>query len=99
MNIDGLGEALVDLLIDRRFIRDAGDLYALEPHRQALAELDRMGEKSVENLLKAIDASRGNDLHRLLGGLGIPWWGSGPPRCWRPGSGIWTPFWRLRRKP
>lgn len=72
MNIDGLGEALVDLLIDRRFIRDAGDLYALEPHRQALAELDRMGEKSVENLLKAIDASRGNDLHRLLGGLGIP---------------------------
>lgn len=72
MNIDGLGEALVDLLIDRRFIRDAGDLYRLSEARQALTELDRMGEKSVDNLLGAIETSKGNDLSRLLCGLGIP---------------------------
>ncbi len=72
MNIDGLGEALVDLLIDQRLIRDAADLYWLAPHREMLGELERMGEKSVENLLTAIEASKGNDLSRLISGLGIP---------------------------
>ncbi len=72
MNIDGLGEALVDLLIDQRFIRDAADLYSLSDRREELATLDRMGEKSVENLLAAIEASKQNDLSRLISGLGIP---------------------------
>lgn len=72
MNIDGLGEALVDLLIDQRYIRDAADLYSLGPHREALAALDRMGDKSVENLLVALEASKQNDLSRLISGLGIP---------------------------
>lgn len=72
MNIDGLGEALVDLLIDQRLIRDAADLYWLGSHRETLGDLERMGEKSVENLFAAIDASKGNDLSRLISGLGIP---------------------------
>lgn len=72
MDIDGLGEALVDLLIDQRYIRDAADLYSLAEHSEALEALDRMGAKSVKNLLTAIEASKTNDLSRLISGLGIP---------------------------
>jgi len=72
MNIDGLGEALIDLLIQERFVADIADLYNLEPHRELLSELERMGEKSVDNLLKSIDGSKTNDLYRLLSGFGIP---------------------------
>ncbi len=72
MNIDGLGEALVDLLIDQRFIRDAADLYYLAPMQQELAALDRMGELSAKNLTEAIEKSKANDLYRLISGLGIP---------------------------
>lgn len=72
MDIDGLGEALVDLLIDQRYIRDAADLYFLSHQEEALGALDRMGAKSVKNLLTAIEASKSNDLSRLISGLGIP---------------------------
>lgn len=72
MNIDGLGESVVDLLIEKRFIRDVADLYNLTGAKTELAQLERMGERSVENLLTAIEASKTNDLYRLIGGLGIP---------------------------
>ncbi|HET9531170.1 MAG TPA: helix-hairpin-helix domain-containing protein, partial [Blastocatellia bacterium] len=78
--IEGLGEALIDQLITPRvekdeagfpLVRDFADLYHLREHREELIELERMGEKSVDNLLRQIDESRENELHRLIYGLGI----------------------------
>jgi len=71
MNIEGLGEALVQVLLDKGLIADAADLYRLHERRDELLGLERMGEKSVENLLAAIDATRRNPLHRLIFALGI----------------------------
>jgi DNA ligase (NAD+) len=69
MKIDGLGEKLVDQLVAREMARDVSDLYKLEV--ESLAALDRMGEKSAENLVREIDDSRGLEFWRLLFGLGI----------------------------
>ena len=71
MNIEGLGEALVQSLLDHGLIEDAADLYRLHEKRDALMRMERMGEKSVDNLLAAIDATRQNPLHRLIFALGI----------------------------
>jgi len=71
MNIEGLGEALVQLFLDEDLIHDAADLYTLRTRRSDLIEIERMGEKSVDNLLAAIDATRQNPLHRLVYALGI----------------------------
>lgn len=71
MNIEGLGEALVQLFLDEGLIQDAADLYTLRDRRVSLVEIERMGEKSVDNLLAAIDATRQNPLHRLVYALGI----------------------------
>ncbi len=69
MDIDGLGEKLIEQLVERERVRTAADLYALTPGD--LLGLDRMGEKSSTNLLKAIDASRETTLPRFLYALGI----------------------------
>ncbi|EZH64701.1 NAD-dependent DNA ligase LigA [Bacillaceae bacterium JMAK1] len=69
MNIDGLGEKVVTQLFSHELIQDVGDLYYLT--YEQLIELERMGEKSVNNLLKAIQMSKENSLERLLFGLGI----------------------------
>jgi DNA ligase (NAD+) len=69
MNIEKLGEALVDRLIEVGLVRDVADIYALTAE-QVLA-IERMGEKSVANLLEQIDRSRSAGLARLLFGLGI----------------------------
>lgn len=69
MNIDGLGEALVDQLVDRGLLRSIADIYSLR--LEQLVELDRMGEKSAANVLRNIDKSRKNPLPRLLSALGI----------------------------
>ncbi len=71
MNIDGLGPQIMTLLMEKGFIRDAADLYLLKEHREELVELERMGEKSVQNLLDAIEASKVNPLNRLIFALGI----------------------------
>ncbi len=71
MNIDGLGPQIMTQLMDAGFIKDAGDIYLLKDHRDALVELERMGEKSVQNLLDAIEASKANPLNRLIFALGI----------------------------
>jgi len=75
MRIDGLGEALVDLLVARELVHDYADLYDLTA--ETLADLPRMGRKSATNLLQQIDASRDRDLWRLLHGLGIRHVGEG----------------------
>ncbi|GEK33745.1 NAD-dependent DNA ligase LigA [Kurthia sibirica] len=69
MNIDGLGERVVEQLLREELIADVADLYALQ--KETLLELERMGEKSVTNLLAAIEASKSNSLEKLLFGLGI----------------------------
>ena len=69
MNIDGLGTQLITLLLEKGLIRDSADLYYLE--KDALAALDRMGERSAQNLLDAIEASKSAGLERLIYALGI----------------------------
>ena len=69
MNIDGLGEKVISQLFREKLIEDVADLYRLE--REQLLQLERMGEKSVDNLLDAIQTSKGNSLEKLLFGLGI----------------------------
>ncbi|XQY92204.1 NAD-dependent DNA ligase LigA [Metabacillus sp. HB246100] len=69
MNIDGLGERVVIQLFQAGLIKDVADLYRLT--RDQLLQLERMGEKSTDNLLKAIEQSKDNSLERLLFGLGI----------------------------
>jgi DNA ligase (NAD+) len=69
LDIEGLGDALVDQLLARELVRDMAGLYHLD--RDTLAGLERMGEKSADNLLRQIDKSRRLPLHRLLFGLGI----------------------------
>ncbi len=69
MNIEGLGEALVDQLVTAGLVHDAADLYALTADQ--LEGLERMGKKSAAKLLGEIDRSRQNDVWRLLYGLGI----------------------------
>lgn len=72
MNIDGLGDKLVDQLVDAQLVQTPADLY--DSHKlnlKTLAELQRMGEKSAHNLLAAIDASRKTTLARFIFALGI----------------------------
>jgi len=69
MDIEGLGDKLVDQLVDAGLVRDAADIYALE--KPALVALERMGEKSADKLLAAIDKSRRTTLARFLYALGI----------------------------
>ncbi|PAF36376.1 DNA ligase (NAD(+)) LigA [Terribacillus saccharophilus] len=69
MNIDGLGEKVIIQLYRSELVHTIDDLYKLD--RDALLDLERMGEKSADNLLKSIEASKDNSLERLLFGLGI----------------------------
>jgi DNA ligase (NAD+) len=69
MDIDGMGEKLVDQLVDAGLVKHFADVFTLK--RDDLHKLERMGEKSVENLLGAIEQARGRGLARVLAGLGI----------------------------
>jgi DNA ligase (NAD+) len=73
MDIDGLGEALVDQLVEHKLIANVADLYRLT--QEQLIGLERMGKKSAEKLLANIEASRQRPLPRILNGLGIPFVG------------------------
>lgn len=69
MDIDGLGEKIVDQLVEKGMVKDVADLYSLK--LEEVAELERMGEKSAQNLLDEIEASKKNPLSRLIFALGI----------------------------
>ncbi|WP_193550781.1 NAD-dependent DNA ligase LigA [Salicibibacter kimchii] len=69
MNIDGLGERVITQLFHHHLVADISDLYTLQ--YEELVKLERMADKSVNNLLAAIEASKDNSLERLLFGLGI----------------------------
>jgi DNA ligase (NAD+) len=69
MDIDGLGKKLVDQIVDRGLVRDIADLYGLT--RESLTSLDRMAEKSAQNILEALEKSKRKPLARFLYALGI----------------------------
>ena len=69
MNIDGLGPQIVELLLKNKLISDVADLYTLKS--EDIAELERMGKKSADNLIKAIENSKNAGLERLVYALGI----------------------------
>ena len=75
LDIDGLGEKLVDQLVERGLVRRISDLFTLR--REQLLELDRMGEKSADNLLRSIERARRPTLARMLIALGIRHVGEG----------------------
>ena len=70
LDIEGLGDRLVEILVDEGLIEDVGDLYSLR--KEQVAKLERMADKSAGNLIDAIDASRETTLPRFLFALGIP---------------------------
>nr|WP_080145421.1 NAD-dependent DNA ligase LigA [Marinilactibacillus piezotolerans] len=74
MNIDGLGEKIVIQLFERQLVKDVSDLYGLT--KEQLMTLDKIADKSADNLLQSIEASKTNSLERLLFGLGIKHVGS-----------------------
>lgn len=73
MNIDGMGDSLVNQLVDREMVKSVADLYGLTAGK--LMELDRMGQKSADRVIANIEASRKQPLPRVLNGLGIPFVG------------------------
>jgi len=74
MDIDGLGEVLVDQLVDKGLLKDVADIYKLD--KKEISALERMGEKSAGNLLRAIEASKERPLDRLIFALGIRYVGT-----------------------
>jgi DNA ligase (NAD+) len=69
MNIDGLGDKIVDQVVEKNLVKDVADLYSLKA--ETVAELDRMAQKSAQNLIDEIEASKKNSLARLIYALGI----------------------------
>jgi len=69
MDIEGLGDKIVDQMVDKGLVRDYGDMYYLD--QEKIAGLERLAEKSASNLIEAIEKSKGNSLYRLIFGLGI----------------------------
>jgi DNA ligase (NAD+) len=76
MDIEGLGEKLVSVLYAQEFVADVSDIFNLTDRRDDLIAIDRMGEISVDNLLKAIEEAKTQSLARLITGLGISHLGS-----------------------
>lgn len=80
MDIEGMGEAVVEQLVGLKFIANYADLYSLLRRRESLVALDRWGEKSTQNLLDAIESSKKQPFHRVLFALGIRHVGAGAAR-------------------
>ena len=72
MNIDGLGDKIIEDFFNLKYVKDITDIYKLDKYREELIELEGYGNKSIDNLLEAINNSKNNSLEKLLFGLGIP---------------------------
>ena len=66
MNIDGLGERIIEDFYNMGFIKSISDIYLLSNHKEDLIELEGFGEKSVNNLLESIENSKNNSLEKVL---------------------------------
>lgn len=77
MDIEGLGEALIDLFVEKKFLKNYDDIYDLKKRREELIIIERLGEKSVDNLLEAIDESKKKPFDKVLYAIGIRYVGAG----------------------
>ena len=77
MDIEGLGEAFIDLFVEEKLIYNFDDIYTLKNKREKLISIQRLGEKSVDNLLNAIEESKKKPFNKVLFALGIRYVGSG----------------------
>lgn len=71
MDIDGLGEKVIEIFFNENFVRSISDIYRLMNHRQDIIEVEGFSDKSVDSIIDAVEKSKGNSLERLLFGLGI----------------------------
>lgn len=77
MDIEGLGEALINLFVDLGYLKNYSDIYLLKEKREELISIERLGEKSIDNLLNAIETSKQKPFEKVLFALGIRYVGSG----------------------
>ena len=77
MDIEGLGESLIDLFVEKGFLKTYGDIYNLKDRKNELIAIERLGEKSVSNLLNSIEKSKERPFDKVLFGLGIRYVGAG----------------------
>ncbi|UCH66172.1 MAG: NAD-dependent DNA ligase LigA [Ignavibacterium sp.] len=80
MDIEGLGEALIDIFVERKFLISYADIYHLYKMREKLVTIERLGEKSIDNLLKAIEESKKKHFEKVLFAIGIRYVGAGVAR-------------------
>lgn len=77
MDVEGLGESLINLLVENGFLKTYDNIYQIKDHREELINLERMGEKSIDNLLNAIEESKKQPFSKVLFALGIRYVGAG----------------------
>ena len=77
MDIEGLGEALIDLFVEEKLILNFDDIYSLKDKRKELIKIERLGEKSVDNLISSIEESKNKPFSKVLFALGVRYVGSG----------------------
>lgn len=77
MDIEGLGDALIELFVEKNFITHFSDIYKLKNKRSELIQIERLGEKSIDNLLNAIEKSKAQPFSKVLFALGIRYVGAG----------------------
>ncbi|HSW53772.1 MAG TPA: NAD-dependent DNA ligase LigA [Ignavibacteriaceae bacterium] len=77
MDIEGLGESLIDLFVEKGFLKTYSDIYKLKNFKDDLVAIDRLGEKSISNLLNSIERSKEKPFDKVLFALGIRYVGSG----------------------
>jgi len=80
MDIEGLGEALIDIFVDKEFLITYADIYHLKEKREDLISIERLGKKSVDNLLNAIEESKNKSFDKVLFAIGIRYVGAGVAR-------------------
>lgn len=77
MDIEGLGDALIDLFTDKGFVKNFSDIYKLKDKRSELIQIERLGEKSIDNLLNAVEKSKSQPFPKVLFAIGIRYVGAG----------------------
>ena len=77
MDIEGLGEALINLFVDHGFIKSYADIFSLKEKKNELINIERLGEKSITNLINSIEQSKNNQFDKVLFAIGIRYVGSG----------------------
>jgi DNA ligase (NAD+) len=80
MDIEGLGEALIDIFVEKEFLISYADIYQLYKIREKLIAIERLGEKSIDNLLRAIEESKKKPFDKVLFAIGIRYVGAGVAR-------------------